>query len=262
MKLLYRYRHNNIVFRFFRYVALACIVGSSIIIIYASSSLGTNKVASYIDPKYYLGLPFGYHSHWIQPWRAYLETIPAHKFLDGVGIVFNLNLKKTDINPDLIADMLARHGVKQARLEINWNRVNYDDQTKINNPEEIVPNLLALKKHKLRPLILLNANDGAPCPMKVFRKKLSRNADVGDLEIRLNNTDGIIPNYTGLSHITKKSWAAEILITEVNGDWVTLSKPMPEFMSVGTSLNMATLKYRPFSAPDSLGYQERRKGGT
>ncbi len=248
-------------YKIFRYGFLAILASLiSCIIIYSSSSLGINIVSSYTDPAYYVDIPFGYHSHWIQPWRAYLDTIPARNFIDGIGVVFNINLKKTNINPDLIAEMVARHGVKQARVEINWNYINYDDETKINNPEEIAPKLLALQKHNIRPLILLNANQGAPCPMKMFRKKLSRNADVGDIEIRLENTKGIIPNYTGLSHITDKSWAAEILITEVNGNWVTLSKPLPEYISLDTPLEIATLKYRPFAALDSQDYQETIAG--
>lgn len=230
------------------------------IIIYSASSLGVNIVSSYTNPAFYTEIPFGYHSHWSQPWRAYLETIPAHKFIDGIGVVFNMNHQKTGLDPDLIAEMLARHGVKQGRIEINWNYINYEDQTKINDPEEFVPRLLALQQHGIRPLILLNAHQGAPTPMKVFPKNLSRNADVGDLEIRLEDTRDIIPNYSGLSNISDESWAGEILITEVNGNWVTLSKPLPKFIKLGTKLDVAILKYRPFSAPDSLDFQETIAG--
>lgn len=244
--------------KIFKYGFLASAISS--IIIYSASSLGVNIVSPYIDSAYYVDIPFGYHSHWVQPWRAYLETVPARKFIDGIGVVFNINPGNTKVDPYLVADMLSRYGVKQGRMEINWNYINYDDETKINNPEEIVPKLLALQKHGIRPLILLNANQGAPSPMKVLRKSLSRNANVGDTEIRLEDTKGIIPNYSGLSHITDESWAAEILITEVNGNWVTLSKPLPEFMTIGTQLDIATLKYRPFSAPDSADYQKTIAG--
>ena len=244
--------------RWFKYGLL----GSTLcaLIIYSASSLGKNLSTTYVDPKYYTSIPFGYHSHWIQPWRAYLETIPAHKFLDGIGVVFNINLKKTSINPDLIAEMLARHGVKQARLEINWNQINYHDETQINNPDGIRARLLALQKHDIRPLILLNANQGAPCPLLTTRKTLSRNANVGDTEIRLKDTTGIIANYSGLSHITKKSWAAEILITAVNGNWVTLSKPLPKPIGIGKKVDIATLKYRPFSPPHTADYQKTIAG--
>jgi hypothetical protein len=42
---------------------------------------------AYIDPSYLTDAPFGTHSHWLQPWRAYQETIPAQRFLDAQGIV-------------------------------------------------------------------------------------------------------------------------------------------------------------------------------
>ncbi|MEM8828043.1 MAG: hypothetical protein AAGE96_01635 [Cyanobacteria bacterium P01_G01_bin.19] len=219
-----------------------------------------NVLSAYINSTYYTDIPFGYHSHWVQPWRAYLETIPARQFVDGIGIVFNMNPEKTDVDPELVAEMLARHGVKQGRMEINWNYINYDDETKINNPEEITPKLLALKNQGIRPLILLNANQGAPTPMKSLSKKLSRNAAVGDTEIRLKDTQGIVPNYSGLSNVTDESWAAEILITEVNGNWITLSKPMPKLMRIGTQLDIATLKYRPFADIKSADYQKTIAG--
>jgi hypothetical protein len=244
--------------KWFRYGILASTLCA--LIIYSASSLGNSVSTTYIDPKYYTSIPFGYHSHWLQPWRAYLETIPAHKFLDGIGVAFNINLKKTDANPDLIAQMLARYGVKQARLEINWNQIDYNDETKIHDDEAIRAKLLALQKHNIRPLILLNANQGAPCPMIITRKTLSRNANVGDVEIRLEDTTGIKPNYSGLSHITKEAWAAEILITEVNRHWVTLSKPLPKPIEIGTQVDIATLKYRPFSVPDSADYQKTIAG--
>src|SRR5947209_8626079 len=37
-------------------------------------------------------LPFGTRSHWIQPWRAYLDTTPATTLLNAVGINFNVDL--------------------------------------------------------------------------------------------------------------------------------------------------------------------------
>ena len=249
-----RYRYQKL----FGYSILASIAFS--LIVYSSSSLGVNTTTPYINSTYYTDIPFGYHSHWIQPWRAYLETIPAHQFINGIGAVFNINTEKTGINPDLVAEMLARHGVKQARLEINWNKIDYNDETKVNDDEGIRDRLLALQKQNMRPLILLNANQGAPCPMKTSRKTVAKNANVGDTAIRLEDTRGIKPNYSGLSNIGKKPWAAEILITEVNDNWVTLSKPLPEAIAFGSEMEITTLKYRPFSSPDSADYQNTIRG--
>ena len=35
-------------------------------------------------------LEFGERSHWIQPWRAYLDTVQARRLRDAVGIQFNV----------------------------------------------------------------------------------------------------------------------------------------------------------------------------
>jgi hypothetical protein len=40
-----------------------------------------------IDPGQLTRVTFGSYSHWLQPWRAYLETMTASHFLDGMGIV-------------------------------------------------------------------------------------------------------------------------------------------------------------------------------
>jgi hypothetical protein len=53
---------------------------------------------------------------------------------------------------------------------------------------------------------------------------------------------------------------AQILITAVNGNTVTLSVPLPIALAAGQSLSMATLKYRPFSVPGSADYNETLAG--
>lgn len=42
--------------------------------------------------RYLKSVPFGRHSHYRQPWRAYLETAPAERFLEGIGIAANPTL--------------------------------------------------------------------------------------------------------------------------------------------------------------------------
>ena len=89
----------------------------------------------YTDPTYFTKIPFGAHSHWLQPWRAYLETVPAQQFLDGIG----LNLQFHEADPELVLQMLARNGVRSGRLEIGWGSLDYNDPAKIQGADQPAP---------------------------------------------------------------------------------------------------------------------------
>jgi hypothetical protein len=79
--------------------------------------------SAYTDPNYQLDIAFGAHSHWVQPWRAYLETVPK------------------------------------------WG---------------------------IRPIILLNANQGAPCPARFFYRTVTADAAAGATTLQLNDTTGLM----------------------------------------------------------------------
>jgi hypothetical protein len=55
-------------------------------------------------------------------------------------------------------------------------------------------------------------------------------------------------------------WAAEALITRIDGRSVTLSKPLPATIAPGARVEIATLRYRPFSTPGSAEYQATLRG--
>ncbi|MDQ2688488.1 MAG: hypothetical protein M3Y28_11555, partial [Armatimonadota bacterium] len=205
-----------------------------------AGSLGT----PYTEPAQFTKIPFGTHSHWAQPWRAYLETMPATTFLNGPGINWNA----TEQSPELLARMLASHGIRHARIEVGWGSINFEDETKINGAESLAARLKACRKYDIRPLILLNAHQGVPCPVQMFSRKLTQDAHKGDTTVTLNDVSGLQVGYSGLSQLSDY-WAAEALITKINGSTVTLSKPLPKDIPSGTDVPMATLKYRPFSDP-------------
>lgn len=207
----------------------------------------------YTDPAQFTKLSFGSHSQWLQPWRAYLETVPAKRFLNGTGINWNVD----DLtNPELVAAMLAKHGIRQVRIEVGWSNIDFYDETKLiaNNGTALEAKLLALKKYGIRPLILLNANHGVPGPVEFFSRTLAADARVGDTRAELNDVSGLKVGYSGLSNLTDY-WAAEAMITNLTGNTVTFSKPLPKDIKAGTSVTLATLKYRPFSPPGSADYQ-------
>lgn len=234
----------------------ACVVTKTTTAENSSGVTGKNITTPYTDPKNLTSLPFGYYSHWIQPWRAYLETVPARDFLDGTGIVFNVK-KTTD--PDLVAQMLAKHGIRQARFEISWGKINYNDETKLNDASEFRTKLLALKKNGIRPLILLNAHQGNPCPLRSFKRTVTQNAAQGATTIQLDNVKGLKVRYSGLSNLSDY-WAAEALITDISGNTVKLSKPLQKRIKAGTSVSIATLKYLPFSPPNGKDYANTISG--
>jgi hypothetical protein len=217
---------------------------------------GESKVvALYTDRAYFDKLPFGAHSHWLQPWRAYLETVPANTAIQGVGIHLDLNDRE---NPDLVLQMLATHGIQTARIEIGWNNLSYEHETLANDRLQAI--LTACKRWGVRPLILLNANQGIPTPTQFFQRTVTANASAGARQIQLNDTSGLKIGKSGLNNLTDDGWAAEALITAIDGKTVTLSKPLPKSIASGSSVEMATLKYRPFAQPGSADYRQTIAG--
>jgi hypothetical protein len=211
---------------------------------------------AYTDASYLTAFDFGQHSHWRQPWRSFLETVPAQQFLDGVGIGFPVG---SDLAPDLVARMLSNNGVRNVRIEIGWGAVNVDNEALLNNAEELTRVLAACKKWQLRPLILLNLNQGVPGPLKMFDHTVTQDAPKGSRQLHLDSADGLVVGRSGLSDLSDY-WAAEALITKIDGDTVTLSKPLPVALKAGAKVKMATLKYRPFSVPGSADYKATLEG--
>src|SRR3954447_4820324 len=115
-----------------------------------------------IDRKQQTALAFGKRSHWLQPWRAYLDTPPATRLRDAIGI--NFNVKPQDA--EATAALLQRSGFRRARIEIGWDQISYDHPDELGKHEALHPLLGALGRHGIRPLILLNANHGAPGPIQ------------------------------------------------------------------------------------------------
>ncbi len=168
--------------------------------------------------------------------------MPATQFLDGLGIGLNTHRGE---DAEQILRMCAENGFKHARVEIGWGSLGYDDESKLNNPKDAADRLLACKAAGIRPLILLNGHHGAPCPMKNFERTVTADAEAGAREVTLDSTGGLIIGHSGLSN-RKEYVAAEFLITKIDGNKVTLSKPLPARIAAGTSVPMATLKYAPF----------------
>ncbi len=221
----------------------AFLIGLSVLLGDSNVARAGELSGAYTDPTYATSMTFGRTSHYIQPWRGYLETMPASQFINGVGVGLNIHIDDGE-DADLIVQHLARNGVKLSRIEIGWGSVNWDE-TAINSDGagELVR---ACSKWHVRPVILLNAHHGGPCPIRYFERVVTVAAPVGSRTVTLDDVSGLVIGRSGFSQLTDY-WAAEVLVTGINGNTVTLSKPLPKAFTAGQRVPMATLKYAPFS---------------
>jgi hypothetical protein len=210
-------------------------------------------VTNYTDPGQ--AQRWGDRSHWKQPWRSYLDTVPATTLLDAIGINFNVGAKLAPSTARLLGDS----GFGRARIEVGWNTLEYADPSRLDQTyrRNLVTILTALKENGIRPLILLNANDGDPCPLQPSTLELTQPASAGQTTIHVSpeSRDEIVPGRTGISG----SIAAQVLFTSVDsGGTVQLSKPLPAPLPAGP-LDVVTLRYEPFR-PATLANGEPNPG--
>ena len=173
----------------------------------------------------------------------------------GLGIVFNPPPGKAD----KVAAQAAAAGLRYARLEISWCRVSDTEPARLTGMSSIRRLLLALKKRGLRPLILLNGNDGCPGPLRKQKIRLTAAARAGDRQIAVDQASAraIVPGHTGLDRPGGK--AAAYLFTNVSGTTVTLSRPLAQSLSTG-SHQASTLRYQPFTRPGGPGFEDTMAG--
>lgn len=195
-------------------------------------------------------LEWGYRSQWKQPWRSYLETVPATTFLHAVGINFNVSAAEAPSTAKLLGDS----GFTRARIEIGWNSVEYNNPGKLTaaKQQSLRTTLTALKENGIRPLILLNANSGEPTPVLNETVSLASGAAAGATEIHVS-TASVPKLIAGRSGITEEGVAAQVLFKSIaaNGT-VKLSRPLPTALAAG-SLKVTTLRFEPFRAESLAG---------
>jgi hypothetical protein len=198
-----------------------------------------------IDPRQQTSIAFGQRSHWLQPWRAYLDTVPATRLLDAVGIDFDVPPAQAPAT----AKLLVRAGFRRARIEVGWGWFSYSHPDRLKHPAALRTELLALRRANIRPLILLNANDLGPCPSRSFQATLEEPAARGALSVHVDaaTAAAIVPGRSGLT-LPAGSKAAGILFTSVHDGIATLSRPLPKPLPAGGQ-PAVTLLYEPFAKP-------------
>lgn len=189
-------------------------------------------------------IDFGLHSFYHSPWRAYMDTWDAGRWLNVLGAVFNVSPQEADAT----AQLLSEAGIRAARVELNWGNFSYDDPTKLEKIREqsFETILLALKKHSIRPIILLNANSGAPSPMKSWKVELTKPAPKGSTEIYVDRVEGIQPAYTGLRGQAYQIMYPVITACSEETGLCQLSAPLPKDLPAG-EMELVKLRYQPFS---------------
>jgi len=198
-----------------------------------------HPVRPYVDPNM-LDVKWPRHSHYKQPWRAFLETRPARDFLGGIGVAYNVGG-----NDELAMRLIAETGFGALRLEIGWGGLKWDEDG-FGAEKRYRTVLTACRKYGIRPTLLLNAHQGVPCPCRFFQKTLAADAPKGSRTVTLSDTKDLIPGRSGLSNLTNY-WAAEALVTRIDPRTgaCELSKPLPKDLKKGDRVPMATLKYLP-----------------
>lgn len=193
-------------------------------------------------------LPFGARSHWLQPWRAYLDTVPATTLRDAIGINIDNTVQPFEV--PALARLLHTSGFTRARYEIGWGDVDYEDPSRLVNEAGVRTVLKALHRNGIRPLILLNANEGIPTATRFFTATVTEPAVAGARTLTLSpsSVEEVKPGLTGLNSLTGAYKAAATLFTSVTGDVVTLAAPLPRALTPGP-YQAATLKYAPFGPP-------------
>lgn len=202
-------------------------------------------LANPIDRTLQTALPFGLRSHWLQPWRAYLDTQPASMLRNAVGINFNVPPGSAATT----ARLLAASGFRRARLEIGWGAMSYSAPTQLADPASVDTLLRALKAAGIRPLILLNANADDPGPSLTFIGHLTRPAAAGSRIVHVDpaTAQALIPGQSGFA-VSGDPAAAFIATSVALSGQVQLSQPLPVALASGT-YPFTLLRYAPFAPP-------------
>lgn len=193
---------------------------------------------AYEDPRQ-VPPTFGILSYFNAPWRGYMDTWPASRWLQFPGVGWTGDAKYQPAQ----AQLMGECGVRFVRLEIGWGSLNWDDELPPHIKERLVKQLALCRKYTLRPLILLNAHHGAPCPMRGFEAQLLEEAKQGARQIKIAPETAVREGYTGLVNQGDYKAAFPLVIKFENG-LATLSAPLPKDLKAG-KLPLIELKYQP-----------------
>lgn len=158
-----------------------------------------------------------------------MDTHPASQYLNALGMDFTPN----EHEAEAACQLLKEAGFTGARVEIGWGSLDYDDENKIHGVDRLTTRIKALQNHGIRPIVLLNAHSGWPCPSLGFRTELLKEAQKGDRKIQLKAHKNIKAGYCGFRNLNPRRAGWPIILSMDKQGWDQLSSPLPKALKVG-----------------------------
>lgn len=219
---------------------------------------GQFPVNPYISKTEHLdSLPAPKLSFYKQPWRGYMQTVPATQFLAGIGMNYSL---PNGADHDSALALLADSGVRHIRVEIGWSQVPWDESGLVDH-DYFSAIFAACKKRGITPLVLLNAHHGAPGPNRFYERTLVSGGERGSRSVVLDSVQDLVKDRSGLSNLSDYK-QCEVLITGINSATATvqLSKPLPKAIAKGSKIPVHTFKYLPLHPVGTAQFVETMAG--
>ena len=172
--------------------------------------------------------------------------------------------------------MFAAAGFQQVRVSLLWGAAPYSDPSSF--PADYSTNsstasfIQAAQAAGLRPLVLLQAFDQGPCPNQLVEFTAVNAISASDTTITLSGSSGLVVDYSGLTgwvtgvtdntinYVSSADVMCATLVTAIDGNQVTLSKPVGVDIPAGATLLMHTLLYKPWGEPGTTDYTATMDG--
>ena len=233
-------------------IVLCAGVGLAALVCLCSRSAGGDEAVALDEPyenPLHAKIRFPDHSYMLLPWRAYMDTWPTDRLRECVGVNFNPPINHLEW-ADPLARLLRLAGVRSARVEVGWGALECDDPSRFvpREGQRVERLLKALRANGIRPLIILNANSGWPCPIKTVDVRLAEAGKPGDRRIVLEPADvaKIKSGYTGPKGQGYQIAFPLIVSADAETGACDLSAPLTKPIPAGP-LRLYILRYKPFS---------------
>jgi hypothetical protein len=156
-------------------------------------------------------VPFGEVSYYMLPWRSYLDTWSAQHYEGSEGVNFNIDPKYADA----VGQVMSQAGIRTVRIEIGWGNLDWNDQLPDSFKQRNQPIFDMCRKYGIRPMILLNANHGQPCPVRDAPVTLVAAAKKGDTTLQLAPGTQVHVGYTGPHDMVTYAAACPLIIKAI-----------------------------------------------